>query len=203
MFRRALLVALALLGGAGALLTYLMVRPSETDRLHYEEVVRKARPEQMMATLGHPGHQEREVVYKDLWIIDGDQRLHFQLACDSSTLEFDVDGSRANIVEHMRGVRGIIQEKLYHDAAGRPMQELRYLVADRASYHYNSNLFVANEATLTRFRTEGHAMIDSPDGLEPILTGTARSAEFKLADGGIDFHAHHLKAKVYTPRGGA
>lgn len=201
MFKRALLVALALLGGAGALLTYLMVRPSEADLVQYNEVVRKARPEEMTDA---PGRQERQMVYKDLWIIDGDQRLHFQLTCDSSTLEFDFDGSRAKVVEHMRGVRGIIQEKLYHNSAGEPMQELRYLVAEEASYHYNSNLFVANETTLTRFRAEGHAMIDSPqalEGLEPLLTGTARSAEFKLADGGIDFRAHHLKAKVYTPRG--
>ncbi len=197
MFKRALLIALALLGGAGALLTYLMIRPSEADLIQYNEVVRKALPEEITDA---PGEQERQIVYKDLWIIDGDQRLHFQLACDSSTLEFDFDGSRAKVVEHMRGVRGIIQEKLYHDASGQPMQDFRYLVAENASYHYNSNLFIANEATLTHFRTKGHALIDSADGLEPVLTGTARSAEFKLADGGIDFHAHHLKAKVYTPR---
>jgi hypothetical protein len=201
MFRRALLIAVALLVVSGGLLTYLMVRPSETDLVQYEEVLRKARPEEMTAALHQPGQQERRVVYKDLWIVDGDERLHFQLACDTSTLEFDVEGSRSKIIEHMRGVKGIIQEKLYTDDKGQPMQELRYLVAEEASYDYHTNRFVAGEATLTRFRTTGHDMIDSTQGLEPIITGTARSAEFTLADGGIDFKAHHLKAKIYTQRG--
>lgn len=200
MYKRALLVAVALLVGAGALFIYLMVRPSEGDLAHYQEVLRKARPEEMTAALQAPGQQDRSLVFKDLWIVDGEDRLHFQLACESSVLEFDVVGGRSSIVEHMRGVTGIIQEKLFTTAQGQPMQELRYLVAEAASYDYHTNRFVAKEATLTRFRASGHEMVDSTDGLEPLITGTARAAEFTLADGGIDFKAHHLKAKIYTPK---
>jgi hypothetical protein len=82
-----------------------------------------------------------------------------------------------------------------------PMQLVRYLEADNGTYHYNTNSFAASEVKIKRFATEGHELINSIEGLDPLMVGLAQAVEFSLGREGINFKAHHLKATFFTTRG--
>ncbi len=214
MFRKSLIIAITALIVLALLLVYLVSYARDSDLAFYQEVQTKARPQAMLKAREKPGEQFRGHVDKDLWIAEKEDRLHFHLASQTSTLEFNLVGGSEEITEHMENVTGIIQDKLFYITPDgeevvtnephpdfEAWQEVRYLEAEKASYHYKTGRFVAREATLTRYRVKGHAMIDTVEGLDPIISGKARSAEFTMAKGGVDFKANHLKATVFTNKG--
>ncbi len=82
-----------------------------------------------------------------------------------------------------------------------PMQVIRYLEADNGTYHYKTNAFVAREVKIRRFITAGHELVESIEGLDPLMVGVARAVEFSLGREDINFKAHHLKATFFTTRG--
>ena len=192
MFRRSTLIALSVLFCATILMALFVLRTGPNDDAAYDALLASTRP----MSDSEPGQQHRTGVVKEVWTTEGDHRLLLRIICDSSILEF----TASEVIEHMQGVSAIQQEKLYLDG-DQPMQELRYIEANEASYHYRSGLFVAKEATLTKLRAEGHAPIASIEGLDPMITGMARSAEFQLKGDGLDFTASQLRATVYTDRG--
>ncbi len=225
MFRRSYLIGVAALLVAAGVLGWQMTRISDADHDAYHALVASTKTEPTLQR-GEPGQQHRRLVYKDLWIASDSGRLHYRIGCETSTLEVLIAGRNPEVVEHMAQVRGMMQESLFWilpdgrevvaDGPGRfrlrgssrsfagtpqegwaPMQELRYLEAAKASYYYKSNHFVAEEAKLMRLRAKGHELLLTPEGLDPIITGTASSAEFFLAGKGVDFRANHLKATIY------
>lgn len=75
-----------------------------------------------------------------------------------------------------------------------PMQRIRYMEADTATYHYKNDKLVANEVKINRYSLPGHALIESVEGLKPVMQGIAKQVEFSLMGKDLNFKAHHLKA---------
>lgn len=79
-----------------------------------------------------------------------------------------------------------------------PMQHMRFLEAESATYYYKSDRFVANQVKVTRFTVPGHQLIQNIEGLKPTMKGLAKSVEFSLADKELNFKAYQLKATFYS-----
>lgn len=75
-----------------------------------------------------------------------------------------------------------------------PMQLVRYFEAERASYHYNAQLFVGEEVKLWKYRLQGHGPLASRKGLVPLMTGKAESVEFAFQESDLDLRARHFQA---------
>lgn len=80
----------------------------------------------------------------------------------------------------------------------KPLQIIRYLEADTASYYYQTDRFLADDVKVSRFITEGHTLVESLDGLKPLMDGIASSVEFSLVGDDLLFTAQQLKATIRT-----
>jgi len=88
-----------------------------------------------------------------------------------------------------------------HTTGLEPMQRVRYLESDNATFYYKNNTLIANHVTFSLFNTPGHRIEDISDTERTILMkGVAKSIEFFLGSDNINFHADHLKAELY-PQG--
>ncbi len=77
----------------------------------------------------------------------------------------------------------------------KPMQYIRYFEADKASYRYSSQLFLAQDVHLWRYRLPGHELPDTTPHDSPLMKGVATSIEFFFQGKKFQFQAHHLKAE--------
>jgi hypothetical protein len=87
--------------------------------------------------------------------------------------------------------------KLTDKISPTPMQVIRYLEADNASYYYQSDRFLAEQVHVIRVAVPGHTLTESLKGLIPLMSGIARSVEFTLADNELNFTAYQLKATLH------
>lgn len=78
-----------------------------------------------------------------------------------------------------------------------PMQHVRYMEADNATYYYKSDRCVADKVKLSRFTAPGHDLLHSVEGFKPSMTGIARKAEFSMAGKDLNFTAYQMKATFY------
>lgn len=156
------------------------------------------------------------------------QRLQLIIASKDSTLVVDRNSKSTDLIECMNHVDCYMQEELYYllpdgqevkkNQSGewiskdsgepitfpkttklKPMQCIRYLDAEKASYCYQTDHFTAENVTISRFKTEGHRL-KITKGLEKtelLMTGFANSVEFSLGEENILFNAHQLKATFH------
>lgn len=76
----------------------------------------------------------------------------------------------------------------------KPMQIVRYMEADKASYFYSNDKFVANQVNLSRHVLPGHQMVATIDKkMKPMMSGVAESVEFSMS-GQLNFKATNMKA---------
>ena len=89
---------------------------------------------------------------------------------------------------------------LSKDAPGlKPMQIVRYMEADRASYFYSTDKFVANQVNLSRHILPGHQMVLTIDKKsKPMMNGIAETVEFSMS-GQLNFKATNMKASFRRP----
>ncbi len=80
-----------------------------------------------------------------------------------------------------------------------PMQTLRYFEAEKAIYYYKDNHLLANQVKVAQYRIPGHKIVGDVQGLQPLMTGVASSAEISLLDGSPLFKATQMKAAFYQP----
>ncbi len=60
------------------------------------------------------------------------------------------------------------------------MQRIRYLEAKKASYNYNSHLFIAEEVKLWKYEIGGDRLpLEKPE-VVAVMQATAKSIEFSL-----------------------
>ena len=74
------------------------------------------------------------------------------------------------------------------------MQIIRYIEADKATYNYASQLFVAEDVKLWKYKLEGHEPPSDLSQTDFLMSGTARTVEFAFKGEQFDFQAHSLKA---------
>lgn len=80
------------------------------------------------------------------------------------------------------------------------MQQLRYMEADEATYYYKTDRFTASNVKISRFTAPEHRMPLLVKGLKPTMNGVAKSVEFTLSGGELNFKASNLRASFYTEK---
>lgn len=172
----------------------LIVFPiKERDRIQYAELCKSSNPETNEALLSY-SEQKRKGVRKQVWYQDEDP-LYFRIEGQESELFFFRQNNRVEIVEELTDVTCIMQEDLFYEGE-KPMQRVRYLKAERASYNYSSHLFVAENVHLWKYQLEGHTPPDNIEHAKALMRATAQSVEFTLKGNKLNFIAHQMKATV-------
>lgn len=82
-------------------------------------------------------------------------------------------------------------------AQAKPMQIIRFMEADKASYFYQFDLFKASDVTITRFVAPGHQLQESWKDKKIMMKGVADSVHFSLNGKDLNFKATKLKATMF------
>lgn len=80
-----------------------------------------------------------------------------------------------------------------------PMQIIRFIDANDATYEYKTDRFVADNVRISRYAIPGHQLREVGQQAAPLMSGTAKHVEFSLKNEGRDFNfkAHQLKAAFH------
>lgn len=192
MYKKQLILFCALLIFLSLLIGYPLFHVTGKDLLAYQELLESSQAEQNL--LLNYSEQTRKSVAKEIWYQES-SLLYYRIQSAESQLFFFHQEGAIEVVEELENVRCFMQESLYHDKeTGKPMQLVRYLEAEKASYNYNTQIFVAKDVKLWRYRLEGHDPVSAFEGLSPLLSGTARTVEFNFKGKKPDFHAQQFRA---------
>lgn len=153
--------------------------------------------------------QDRKGVQKHVWYENGDEHpLYFLVDSQQSELCCTKADGAFEIVEHLHDVVCFVQEECFYllptgkeqkeyVPEGRPMQRIRYIKAETATYHYTSQVFTAENVKLWQCQLEGHTPPTLPINCgEPIISAVAQSVTFKLKEKKPQFTAHELRANI-------
>lgn len=183
-----------------ALLIALLILPiSEKDRITYQELLKSSNPEEK--TLLTFSEQAREGVTKEIWYIREKDPLNIRIESKHSELFFFQQEGTFEVIEQLEGITSLMQEELYYESE-KPMQLVRYMEANRATYNYNTQLFVAQDVKFWKYRAEGHDPLQHVIGLSPLIAGSAQTVEFSIKGRDLSFQAHRLNA-TFQEREGA
>jgi hypothetical protein len=168
--------------------------------------------------------QTRKQVQREFFWNTPTGRLQTLLRYDNSSFSSDKAEDRREVIENMQHLTGYMQEELYYqlkdgrevipqddnswklrngdpylptageESSWKSMQVIRYFAADTADYYYNSNLLIANQVDLIRFKAPGHLLVTTRQGYKPLVQGVARAIECSFAEGKPNFKAIELKA---------
>jgi len=189
-------IQLFLLGAVLILVIGIGIFPCRSkDYALYDELLKSSNPESHEKLMSY-SQQTRSDVRKQIWYQD-ETPLYMRIDSGESELFFFRQDNKVEVIEQLGKVTSIMQEELYY-AAGKPMQKVRYLEAQRACYNYNSHLFVAEDVKLWKYQLEGHTPPETIQGATPLMRATAHSVEFTLKGEKLDFIAHQMRATVNT-----
>ena len=197
------------------------------DIKKYQHIMREVSEKQSSQKEFYSSKQERTNTEKNIWYIQNDQRLHFYITSKHSFLIFSSEEKASNLFEKMDMVTCMMQEELFYQLPNqeevikngnnfytrkglrpldkeeisslRPMQKLRIIKANTATYSYTTHQFVANKVHINRYITQGHLLIKSGSASQLLMEGTASNIEFSLVGNNLNFKAKHLKAKFLNP----
>lgn len=80
----------------------------------------------------------------------------------------------------------------------KPKQWVRYLKAEKAVYHYQSKELVADSVDVYRYLIPGHALVQTMNGLKPMIEGKADHVQLSLSKNRHVFHAQGFRARIPT-----
>lgn len=199
MFRRALSlsIALILLAAWSIVRHHAAISPDEAalyKKLASESVALRSHH----ALERHPAHQKRERVQKDIWMANGDERLHFRLKSLYSDLTVTQKKDKVEAVETLKQIDCWIQDEIDR---GKDLQQIRTLNAEEGVYYFPSHRFLAQSVHMAFFRLPGTEIPSSLFPEKPFLTGIAREVSFAATGKSPTFTAYHLKAQLDPERG--
>jgi hypothetical protein len=84
----------------------------------------------------------------------------------------------------------------------KPMQNLRRIDADTATFNYKDNLFIANDVLLSRYIADSHHLDPDLSREETSMVGEAESISLSVTKTPVQFKAEKLKA-VFQGNGGS
>lgn len=170
----------------------------ESDKRLYQELLKSSTADKDEIALTY-SQQKREGVCKQIWYQD-DSPLYFRIESAESELFFFRQQNQLEVIEQLGKVKCLMQEDLFYEEE-RPMQKVRYLEAERASYNYNTQLFIAEEVKLWQYKLEGHTPPAMIEDTKPLMNATAHSVEFTLKGEKLDFTAHQMRAELNSREG--
>lgn len=192
---------------------YSLLRSSKEDKLAYLQLKNRKKDHEEKRAPSEI-RQERKGVYKEIHLTHGEQRIELKIFSESSDLELLSNDTKKELVEHLQKATAYLQEELYYllpdgkkikmDEAKnysstelRPMQSFKLLIADKAVYNYQTDLFAAENVTIKKYVCPGHKLPRQMDTDKPIMTGTADLIELSLKDNQPAFKAYGFKATYH------
>ncbi len=199
MFAKSHACFLALIGLAAALAYSLHIKLQPHDAPLYRKITQESQALRSHHALErHPAQQKRERVQKDIWLVDGSQRLHFRLKSAYSHLTLTQKKDKVEAVEQLKQIESWIQDEI--DPVD-SYQQIRTIAADQGVYYFPSHRFLAQSVHLAFFRIPGIELPLSLFPEKPFLTGIAREVSFAAISKTPTFTAYHLQAQLDPERG--
>ncbi|MFN0065538.1 MAG: hypothetical protein ACKVOH_04795 [Chlamydiales bacterium] len=176
-----------------ALMAFFLFPLREADLIAYADLVKSSNPttEKTRNQLISFCQQFREGVSKKIWLHD----RFCSIESDSSNLYFFSEKEQVEVVEELERVRCTMQEKLFFEK-GEPKQLVRYIEANKGCYHYNTQLFIADNVHIWTYKLEGHTLPKTFEEYTPVMAGRARSIELSLKGSAFDLKAQQFRALV-------
>lgn len=200
---------------------------NDKDVREYWDIMAESDPARVKnaAETPYTAKQSRLSVHKHMWVNSCEGPLEISVRSEEAELVLDRKEASTEIIENMHNVQCYMQEELFYalpdgseavrnesgDLVLRnsdtrilenaptlvPMQIVRFIQADAASYSYKTDRLTAQDVAISRFSIPGHALTDSLDNITPLMTGVAESMECTLDGNDPQFKAHHFKAVLH------
>lgn len=212
-----------------SLVGFLVFKQNESDFITYQKLVEASDPSCSGEILSYSQQKRenvcKEIWYRaneplNIYIESQESELFFfqqenqmevveelglvHATCQEKLYYVLEDGREATLEENgkylIKGSDPQVEESWLTNAEGlTPMQEVRYFEAEKASYCYNTQLFLAQNVFLKKYKIKGHDRLVSFENETPIMSGKAESIEFTLRGKKWGFQAHKLKA-TFNPK---
>lgn len=199
MFNRPLFAFISLIGVVVFLAYWFHVRITPDIAPVYRKLVQEsAELRSRHALERHPALQKREGVQKDIWAVNGSERLHFRLKSRHSELALTQKKDKVEAIEFLQDIDCWVQDEVDRAAS---LQQIRTLTAEEGIYYFPSHKFIAQHVNLAFFRLPGTELplVLFPE--KPFLTGVAREMSFAATSKTPTFTAYHLQAQFDPQRG--
>lgn len=225
-FRGILISAMALLIGLFGGMSLFLTSFDEKDLHAYRKLANQTPDENDLHPFSQTAKQRSISMRKDMFFFEGNERLQMRLKSAEAELVLEKHGNENSLVEHMKNVVCDMQEEVYYVLTdGRhvykqedgkfllkngseyipedsqnlqAMQVIRRLEADAATYHYQQDLFVAENVKVLRYMIPGHKIDDEASHPILMMSGMAKWVEFSLNNKALNFKAYQLKSKFYS-----
>lgn len=195
MLSKRYLQALILLFAVAAIWCFGVAVPQKKDLENYKAFLQKS-VKVSSSKSAKATDQRRESVRKDIWFAEEDySRLHYRIDSRASTLTLIPNDDKLDIIESLEGIQCWMQDKFYSTGAN-PMQQVRYFEADRGTYQYTTQQFLAKSVALSLFRVPGQNLPTKLDPKTAFLQGIAQDVSFSVAGKMTAFQADRFKATL-------
>ncbi|MBI2742937.1 MAG: hypothetical protein HYX48_03375 [Chlamydiales bacterium] len=202
MFRKISLYTLLSFTLLTLLWTLLVCRVKQSDIVAYQKNKQTQLNSSNPEALSSSTHQTRQGVRKDIWFTQEDSsRLHTRIESASSLLTIQPKGSSFEIVEELQKIHCWMQDRLIAEG-GKPMQQMRYFEADRGTYLYTTQQFLAQNVAISLFRLPGQTLTFDQSRTAPFIRGVAQDVSFSVSGKSPQFQAKNFKAQFSKNPGG-
>lgn len=194
-FKKTFVSSLLLIFVAAGYIAYYNFYILPKDLKKYEEFVEKNKANQNDKQTD--ATQIRKNIQKDIWQQDSQERLHYRINAENSTLYLKSKKNKIEVHEEMQKIACLLQEKLYYKNHT-PMQELRSFIADTGTYNFSKHEFLAETVFLDFYTSPGHELPELKNINPPFLKGLAKQVSFTFTSGGPSFHAEKFQAQMQS-----
>lgn len=125
--------------------------------------------------------QIRYQVSKQILYEKENERLQSHLFSEHSEITFDPGNPETELVEHFKGLKCAIQEKLI-SCDEKVQQSIRTFDASQAVYSYKTNLLKAKNVEMGNFLMPGSHLPSSFDSYPALIEGRAHSIELSFKE---------------------
>lgn len=175
--------------------------------------------------LPYEGNQKRYWISKELLYsgASGD-RMHLRVRSKEANVQLMRRGNKNTLIEQMRGLKGVFQEKLYYLlpdgreitmlsdgtwegvdlaepvdlASAKPMQMLCFFDAKEADFHNLTGKINANTVAIRKSVAEGHQVQDKIEGDKKKMEGNCNILHFNVLDRVVTFSAEGFHLEVLS-----
>ncbi|HSW72791.1 MAG TPA: hypothetical protein VLG44_05240 [Chlamydiales bacterium] len=192
--RSTILYSLLLVFLSGVI-AYQLIHVRDVDYKAYQELEMQKAAAIEKKSLWKPLKQMRQIVQKDIYLPEENERHHLRITSENSELSFRFINKKPQIVENLKQLQCWMQDKILNDS-----QQIRYFTAKEGTYLFPSHFFYAQKVHLSFYQCPGFLLPTSLSVEDAFLNGFANEVSFQLNEKSPTFTAHKLKAKIYPEK---
>jgi hypothetical protein len=144
--------------------------------------------------------QNREDVQKDLYMIDDNERVHFQISSTTSVLYLKQNKNNIDFYEKLSDINCNFQDK-FIEKNNYFYQHLKNFTSKNGIYKYPSHSFVADDVSLNFYYLKKDIDFHNLERSNAYLQGKANNIELKLINKKPILQANDIDALFFPNRG--